>query len=364
VHACPCAAPQPYTNPNPRPGARAAVVVPVAVLALVAVALAAGCWWRRKGAGGSQPGSAKARDGEAGRGAKPGEGYLSGPGSFPGARAAGACLGMPVQRAGADSELVRTAHDRQASKPANSCTTSATCETDCAASSSCLMSAWVSSSCRWARQGSAAWAQRQTTGRILPMLSRAPAGPARCCKQAALWQLSWPPLAAAGHAGADATIAGIVEMGRAKDSASSVAGHGGGADTSCLLNGGSYTAGYGGGPLGVGEHPSPSSISGSDRPLLPGMGPLRSASYLLAARNSTGDDAQCAAHRRARSDLACRWGLQVARRARSRRRVARRPAAALADRAGGRPPCFCFLQSARGSGVTGPNLSSQGVCRI
>jgi len=132
-------------------------------------------------------------------------------------------------------------------------------------------------------------------------------------------------------------------MGRAKDSASSVAGHAGGADVSCLLNGGSYTAGYGGGPLGVGEHPSPSSISGSDRPLLPGMGPLRSASYLLAARNSTGDDAQCAARHRAHSDLACRWGLQMGRRIRLRQRAARPPAAVLADSAQGRlQPCaFC-----------------------
>jgi len=82
------------------------VVVPVAVLALVAVALAAGCWWRRKGAGGSQPGSAKARDREAGLAAKPGEGYLSGPGSFPGARSAGGCLDRPVPGAGAETELV------------------------------------------------------------------------------------------------------------------------------------------------------------------------------------------------------------------------------------------------------------------
>ncbi|KAK9836929.1 hypothetical protein WJX81_000389 [Elliptochloris bilobata] len=153
----------------------AAVVVPVAVLTLVAVALATACWWRRKG-GGSQPGSAKARDLEAGAPDKPGERFSGGMGPFP------------------------------------------------------------------------------------------------------------------GHAGADATIAGIVEMGRAKDSASSVAGRGADSVACLSTTNGSYTGAHGG-LIGTAEHPSPPSVAGSDRPLLHGMGPLRSASYLLAARNST-DDAQ------------------------------------------------------------------------
>ena len=81
-------------------------------------------------------------------------------------------------------------------------------------------------------------------------------------------------------------------MGRAKDSASSVAGHGADGVACLSTTNGSYTGAYGS-LIGTAEHPSPPSVAGSDRPLLYGMGTLRSASYLLAARNST-DDAQCA----------------------------------------------------------------------
>lgn len=91
-------------------------------------------------------------------------------------------------------------------------------------------------------------------------------------------------------------------MGRAKDSASSVAGHSADGVACLSTTNGSYTGAHGGsgsytgahsGLTGTAEHPSPPSVAGSDRPLLYGMGPLRSASYLLAARNTT-DDAQCA----------------------------------------------------------------------
>lgn len=110
-----------------------------------------------------------------------------------------------------------------------------------------------------------------------------------------------------GRAGADATIAGIVEMGRAKDSASSVAGRGGEGAYVSATNG-SYSGAYSG-LLGA-DHPSPPSVSGSDHPLLAhGMGPLRSASYLLAARNNSTSDAQCAArHFTRRARLVWRMG--------------------------------------------------------
>ena len=90
-------------------------------------------------------------------------------------------------------------------------------------------------------------------------------------------------------------------MGRAKDSASSVAGRGGEGAYVSATNG-SYSGAYSG--LLSADHPSPPSVSGSDHPLLAhGMGPLRSASYLLAARNNSTSDVQCAARpftRRAR----------------------------------------------------------------